>query len=77
MLELNPAGDILALGAAFVWAAYSILMKKIGVNTSNMIICTRRIFFYGIAPVSYTHLDVYKRQLPYERVPLQRTCGSL
>ena len=24
-------------------------MKKIGVNTSNMIICTRRIFFYGIA----------------------------
>ena len=49
VLELNPAGDILALGAAFVWAAYSILMKKIGVNTSNMIICTRRIFFYGIA----------------------------
>ena len=45
VLELNPAGDILALGAA----AYSILMKKIGVNTSNMIICTRRIFFYGIA----------------------------
>ncbi len=45
VLELNPAGDILALGAAFVWAAYSILMKKkIGVNTSNMIICTRRIF---------------------------------
>lgn len=29
VLELNPAGDILALGAAFVWAAYSILMKKI------------------------------------------------
>lgn len=28
VLELNPAGDILALGAAFVWAAYSILMKK-------------------------------------------------
>ncbi len=39
---------MLALGAAFVWAVYSILMKKIGVNTSNMIICTRRIFFYGI-----------------------------
>ena len=37
VLELNPAGDILALGAAFVWAAYSILMKKIGVNTSNKI----------------------------------------
>ena len=48
VLELNPAGDVLALGAAFVWAVYSILMKKIGVNTSNMIICTRRIFFYGI-----------------------------
>lgn len=48
VLELNPVGDVLALGAAFVWAVYSILMKKIGVNTSNMIICTRRIFFYGI-----------------------------
>lgn len=48
VLELNPVGDILALGAAFVWAVYSILMKKIGVNTQNMITCTRRIFFYGI-----------------------------
>ena len=48
VLELNPAGDLLALGAAFVWAVYSILMKKIGVNTSNMVTCTRRIFFYGI-----------------------------
>lgn len=28
VLELNPAGDVLALGAAFVWAVYSILMKK-------------------------------------------------
>ena len=48
VLELNPAGDLLALGAALVWAVYSILMKKIGVNTSNMVACTRRIFFYGI-----------------------------
>lgn len=49
VLELNPVGDLLALAAAFVWAVYSILMKKIGVNTSNMVACTRRVFFYGIA----------------------------
>lgn len=48
VLQLNPVGDMMALGAAFVWAVYSILMKKIGVNTANMVLYTRRIFFYGI-----------------------------
>ncbi len=46
--ELNPAGDILALLAAFVWACYSILMRKIGDFGYPVILATRRTFFYGI-----------------------------
>lgn len=47
-LELNPAGDILAVLAAFVWACYSILTKKISSFGYPVILTTRRTFFYGI-----------------------------
>ena len=49
VLELNPLGDLLALGAAICWAVYSIFTMKAdeeeGLNTLGV---TRRIFFYGI-----------------------------
>lgn len=47
-LELNPAGDLLALLAAVVWAFYSILTKKISEFGYPTILTTRRIFCYGI-----------------------------
>lgn len=47
-LELNPAGDLLALAAAVVWACYSVLTKKISSFGYNTILTTRRTFFYGI-----------------------------
>lgn len=47
-LKLNPIGDILAFAAAFVWACYSILTKKIGSFGLPVILTTRRTFFYGI-----------------------------
>lgn len=47
-LRLNPLGDILAVLAAVVWAAYSILTKKISSFHYNAIQSTRRIFFYGL-----------------------------
>lgn len=47
-LELNPMGDILAIAAAIVWAAYSILTKKISTFQYNSIQSTRRVFFYGL-----------------------------
>lgn len=47
-LQLNPKGDILALGAAFVWACYSVLVKKIGAFGFSTLQSTRHIFFYGI-----------------------------
>lgn len=46
--ELNPLGDILAVGAAIVWAAYSVLTKKIGTFGYHVIPTTRRIFGYGL-----------------------------
>lgn len=47
-LELNPAGDFLALLAALVWACYSLLTKKISGYGYHTILTTRRVFFYGI-----------------------------
>lgn len=47
-LALNPLGDLLALLAAFVWACYSVLTKKISSFGYHTILTTRRVFFYGI-----------------------------
>ena len=47
-LQLNPTGDLLALLAAFLWACYSILTRRISGYGYNTILTTRRIFFYGI-----------------------------
>lgn len=47
-LQLNPAGDLLALLAALLWAVYSILTRKISDYGYNTVLSTRRIFFYGI-----------------------------
>ena len=47
-MELNPVGDVLAVLAAFVWACYSILTRKISGFGYPVILTTRRTFFYGI-----------------------------
>ncbi len=47
-LKLNPLGDILAVLAAVVWAAYSVLTRRISGFHYNTIQATRRIFFYGL-----------------------------
>ncbi len=47
-MELNPTGDLLAVLAAFLWACYSILTKKISSFGYPVILTTRRTFFYGI-----------------------------
>ncbi|MBO4997059.1 MAG: DMT family transporter [Lachnospira sp.] len=47
-MEMNPVGDILAVLAAFVWACYSILTRKISSFGYPVILTTRRTFFYGI-----------------------------
>lgn len=48
VLELHPIGDLLALLAAFVWALYSTVTKKLSEFHYDTIPMTRRIFFYGL-----------------------------
>lgn len=47
-LQLNPIGDLLGVAAAVIWAAYSILTKKVSGFGYDTILTTRRIFFYGL-----------------------------
>lgn len=46
-IHLNPMGDILALLGAFVWAIYSVLIKKLCEYGFSTIFITLRTFFYG------------------------------
>lgn len=48
VLRLNPLGDLLAVAAAVIWAAYSTITKKISGLGYNTIQTTRRTFFYGL-----------------------------
>ncbi|MEY8338842.1 DMT family transporter [Lachnospiraceae bacterium 62-35] len=47
-LQLNPMGDLLAVAAAFIWACYSIITRKISRFGYPIIFSTRKTFFYGI-----------------------------
>jgi drug/metabolite transporter (DMT)-like permease len=47
-LQLNPIGDLLSLLAAFVWACYSVITRKISSFGYHTIQTTRRVFAYGL-----------------------------
>lgn len=47
-LEINPAGDLLALAASFLWACYSVLSRKIGEYGYPTVQATRRSFAWGL-----------------------------
>ncbi|MCQ2177247.1 MAG: DMT family transporter [Bacteroidales bacterium] len=47
VLHLNPAGDSLAIGAAVVWAFYSLVIRKVS-GRYDIILITRKIFGYGL-----------------------------
>lgn len=69
-LSLNPLGDILALMAALLWAAYSLLTRKIGSYDYPVIPATRKVFLYGIVfmiPALFLfdfHIDIQKFMHP-------------
>ena len=46
VMKLNPIGDLLALGAAFCWALYGFLAKRI-MDRHDTFLCTRKLMFYG------------------------------
>lgn len=46
-LSVAPLGDMLAISAAFSWALYSLVLRKVDANYSALFI-TRKTFFYGL-----------------------------
>lgn len=46
-LEVRPLGDILSIGAAFSWALYSLVLRRVSANYDVWFI-TRKTFFYGV-----------------------------
>ncbi len=46
-LQVNPLGDFLALMAAFSWAVYSLVVRRLNATYDVMFI-TRKMFFYGL-----------------------------
>ena len=46
ILKLSPIGDFLAISAALVWTAYSLIIRKLNGEYSTLFI-TRKMFFYG------------------------------
>ena len=47
-LALAPLGDLLALGAALVWACYAVLTRVLGGYGYGTVQTTRRVFGYGL-----------------------------
>lgn len=53
-------GDLLAVMAAFVWAVYSLLTRKISSYGYHIILTTRRTFLYGLIfmfPMTFYHIE--------------------
>lgn len=46
LLGLSPVGDLMALGAAVVWAVYSVIIRDLYDHYSTLFI-TRKVFFYS------------------------------
>lgn len=50
VLKINLAGDLLALGAALTWAAYSLFMKRVS-GRYDVVFITRKVFGYGLLTI--------------------------
>lgn len=50
-VRFNPAGDLLSLSAAILWAVYCILLRGLGKRYSAFFL-TRKVFFYGLLTIS-------------------------
>lgn len=53
-LGLNPAGDLLAVGAALSWAFYSTFTRIIFSRGYPLLLATRRILIWGLITVAVT-----------------------
>lgn len=48
VLKLKPAGDILAIVSAMLWAVYTNFVNIINKQNSDVLCTTRHMFFYGV-----------------------------
>lgn len=48
VLKLSPMGDALTVAAALSWAVYSLIMIRLNGYGYGTLLCTRRVFFYGL-----------------------------
>lgn len=64
VLKISPWGDFLTLLAAFSWAFYSLIMKKMTMRYPITFI-TRKIFFYGVLTI-LPAFAVHPWQFPLE-----------
>lgn len=46
-LQINPLGDMLALSAAFCWAVYTLILRRVNANYDIWYV-TRKTFFYEL-----------------------------
>lgn len=46
-VKFNPIGDFLSIGAAFCWAVYSLILRRLAANYDVWYI-SRKSFFYGV-----------------------------
>ena len=51
VFDINPAGDILTIIAAILWAVYCLVLKNLTSKYSTLFI-TRKVFFYGVLSLS-------------------------
>jgi drug/metabolite transporter (DMT)-like permease len=49
-LQLSAKGDLLAIGAALCWAAYSLFMAQM-TREYGTVLATRKVFFYGLLTI--------------------------
>ena len=60
-VEIHPVGDGLAVLAAMIWAVYCLLSRRISELGYNVLLATRRTFFYVllfILPLTFTQFSV-------------------
>lgn len=60
-VEIHPAGDGLAVLAAMIWAVYCLQSRRISELGYNVLLATRRTFFYGLLfmlPLTFTQFSV-------------------
>lgn len=60
-VEIHPVGDGLAVLAAMIWAVYCLLSRRISELDYNVLLATRRTFFYGLLfmlPLTFTQFSV-------------------